>query len=76
MVETGLKATLNSKVSPEDMPPKLPPELLVFSRRLVSKRSLCSEPRILVPAKPEPNSKPLVAGMDIIAWAMRAWIYG
>ena len=75
MVETGLKATLNSKVSPEEMPPRLPPELLVLSLRLVSKRSLCSEPRIFVPAKPEPNSKPLVAGMDIMAWAIRACIY-
>ncbi len=29
--------------------------------------SLCAEPLILVPEKPEPISNPFVAGMDIIA---------
>jgi hypothetical protein len=58
--------------------------------RLVTKMSLCSEPRISLPAKPEPNSKPCTAlmlsmalpkvGMQFIknrvAKANRAVFYG
>ena len=39
-----------------------------------TKKSLCSLPFILVPSKPLPISKPLVAGIDIIAWANFAYI--
>jgi hypothetical protein len=52
MVETGLNATLNLKVYPVEIPPRLPPELLVFRYNwlfLEANRSLCSEPFILVP---------------------------
>jgi hypothetical protein len=31
MVETGLNATLKQKVYPDEIPPKLPPELFVVS---------------------------------------------
>lgn len=34
--------------------------------------SLCYEPVILVPSNPEPISKPFVAGILSIAWAIKA----
>mmetsp|Transcript_5795 Transcript_5795/g.5743 ORF Transcript_5795/g.5743 Transcript_5795/m.5743 type:complete len:212 (-) Transcript_5795:309-944(-) len=60
--------------SPLEIPPWIPPELLVAVLNLLefpsaTNGSLWADPGILVPKKPEPNSKPLVAGNDNIAWA-------
>jgi hypothetical protein len=67
MVATGLKATLNSIGIPLLIPPWMPPEKLVRVPTLPSaflmKISLCSDPRISLPLKPEPNSKPCTALM-------------
>ena len=68
--EGGLNAILNSIGIPLDMPPKIPPELLVLVVIffLVTEYwSLFSEPGILVDSKPLPNSTPLTAGMENIA---------
>ncbi|KAH3662836.1 hypothetical protein OGATHE_004412 [Ogataea polymorpha] len=61
--------------SPLEMPPWIPPELFVAVPSLppfFTNGSLCSDPLILVPSKPEPISKPLVAGIESIAWASMA----
>src|SRR5437899_182211 len=61
--------------SPLLIPPCTPPELFVLVRIFpsrISNGSLCCEPRIRVAAKPEPISKPLVAGMLSIAFARSA----
>lgn len=55
IVDTGLKATLKSNVSPFDIPPKLPPAWFVCSFKPGPNRSLCYDPFILVPWNPEPN---------------------
>ena len=76
IVAVGLKATRITIASPLLMPPWIPPELLVAVCREPSvvgrKASLCSLPLSKVPAKPEPISKPLVAGSDITALARSA----
>eukprot|EP00967_Tisochrysis_lutea_P104361 scaffold158378_cov27-Tisochrysis_lutea.AAC.2 len=69
--------------APELIPPSVPPALLVLTvsagalgaraaPALATNGSLCVEPRITVPPKPEPISKPLVAGSDIMACANMA----
>lgn len=62
--------------SPLLIPPWIPPLLLVLVPSLPSgflmKASLCSEPAISVPLNPDPISKPLVAGMESMAWASLA----
>mmetsp|Transcript_7907 Transcript_7907/g.32097 ORF Transcript_7907/g.32097 Transcript_7907/m.32097 type:complete len:249 (+) Transcript_7907:295-1041(+) len=76
MVEVGLNATLKTMSSPLEMPPWMPPERLVRVRMLPSgssvNSSLCSMPVMDTPLKPEPISKPLVAGRLIIALASSA----
>ena len=76
IVAVGLKATRITIGSPLLIPPWMPPELLVAVCKLPSpvarKASLCSLPSSWVPAKPEPISKPLVAGKDITAFARSA----
>ena len=75
MVAVGLKATRKRMCSPLEMPPCTPPERLLVVRTLPStmrKGSLCSRPVSSVPAKPEPISKPLVAGMESMALARSA----
>lgn len=57
------------------MPPCVPPEKLELVRTLpfsVIKGSLCAEPRILLPSKPDPMSKPLQALMESMAFARSA----
>ena len=72
----GLKATRITIASPLLMPPWIPPELFVAVRSwapsLGRKASLCSLPLSSVPPKPEPISKPFVAGSDITALARSA----
>ena len=73
--------------APFEMPPWMPPELLVFVvRRWVDelefgaggtdgarmKGSLCTEPGTSHPPNPVPISNPLVAGILSIAWASMA----
>ena len=66
--------------SPFVIPPWTPPELLVSVRRCGSLESevsatngsLCNEPGTSHPPKPEPISKPFVAGMLSMAWASLA----
>mmetsp|Transcript_26747 Transcript_26747/g.85121 ORF Transcript_26747/g.85121 Transcript_26747/m.85121 type:complete len:211 (+) Transcript_26747:378-1010(+) len=80
MVDTGLTATRKTMSAPEEMPPSVPPAWLVLGRSMrsswpltaASKGSLCCEPRILLPSKPDPIAKPLVAGRLSIACARRA----
>jgi hypothetical protein len=55
IVETGLNAILKSNVSPFEIPPRLPPAWFEDNFKPGPNRSLCSEPFILVPLKPEPN---------------------
>ena len=76
IVAVGLNATRITIGSPLLMPPWMPPELLVAvcSRPSLvgTKASLCSLPLSRVPLKPDPISKPLVAGRDITALARSA----
>mmetsp|Transcript_5002 Transcript_5002/g.12958 ORF Transcript_5002/g.12958 Transcript_5002/m.12958 type:complete len:219 (+) Transcript_5002:462-1118(+) len=79
MVETALIATRNWIGVPTEMPPRVPPALLVLvvslpcpGSVLATKASLCAEPRMAVPLKPVPISKPLVAGSESIACASLA----
>ena len=77
MVAVGLKAIFISIFSPLLIPPCIPPELFdVVLNLLISsdlmKASLCSLPFKKVPEKPEPISKPFVAGKDIKAFAKSA----
>ena len=71
IVAVGLKATRKIMFSPLLIPPCPPPERFVAVRTLpsrISKESLCSEPFIAAAAKPEPISKPFVAGrLSIVA---------
>src|SRR5919199_3588049 len=62
----GLNPTLITTGIPFDSPPNIPPALLVFVTTFplrIIYTSLFSEPLILVPEKPEPNSTALTAGM-------------
>src|SRR5262245_14591219 len=62
----GLKPTLNIIGIPFDNPPRIPPALLVLVTILPSTivyKSLFSDPFLLHPLKPEPNSTALTAGI-------------
>ena len=73
MDDAGLNAILNVIGIPFEIPPKMPPELLVFVKifpPFIRYASLFSEPNLSEPAKPEPNSIPLTAGIEKIALLM------
>ena len=75
IVAVGLKAMRKKMSSPFEMPPWMPPERLLAVRTRpfsMTKGSLCSRPVSWVPAKPEPISKPLVAGIESMALARSA----
>ena len=76
IVAVGLNATRITIASPLLIPPWMPPEWFVAVWREPSvvgrKASLCSLPFIRLPLKPEPISKPFVAGSDITALARSA----
>jgi len=58
---------------PLEIPPKIPPELLVFVETFppfITYASLFSDPNFSEPAKPEPNSIPFTAGIEKIALLM------
>ena len=65
MLDVGLTATLKTNSLPLLIPPLIPPELLVlvvpFALIIIS---LLSEPFIFADSKPEPNSIPLIAGIE------------
>ena len=79
MVDVGLKLNLITISSPFEIPPWIPPLLFVevdISLFSEVKASLCCEPVISVPLKPEPNSIPLNStGMLINAFDKSALIY-
>jgi hypothetical protein len=65
----GFTATLKYSSLPLLMPPLMPPALLVLVAPCSSMiASLCTLPVILAAAKPLPNSIPLMAGMEKMAW--------
>mmetsp|Transcript_24646 Transcript_24646/g.54185 ORF Transcript_24646/g.54185 Transcript_24646/m.54185 type:complete len:255 (+) Transcript_24646:516-1280(+) len=80
--EAGLIPILITMWWPVEMPPSVPPALLVAQRRTFvppcslaqasTNRSLCSLPFIRQALNPAPISKALVAGRDIIALARSA----
>ena len=70
MDDAGLNATLNVIGIPFEIPPKIPPELLVLVKTFpffITYASLFSEPNFSEPENPEPNSIPLTAGIEKIA---------
>ena len=71
--DAGLNAILNVIGIPFEIPPKIPPELLVLVETFppfITYASLFSEPNLSEPAKPEPNSIPFTAGIEKIALLM------
>ena len=63
--EVGFTATLKIISFPFEMPPLIPPALFVAVVPFESvKGSLCCEPFMPAAANPDPNSIPLVAGME------------
>lgn len=73
--ETGFIAKRKMRSSPVEIPPRMPPALLLKNWSLpflICIWSLFSLPRLVATAKPEPTSTPLVAGIDIRALQISA----
>ncbi len=68
--DAGLNATRITIGIPVESPPRIPPALFVFVTILpflIMYRSLFSEPKLLDPLKPDPNSIQLTDGIENIA---------
>ena len=66
-----MKAALNTRGEPSDIPPRVPPEWLVFFTTFplsIQKASLLSSPMEFATLKPSPISKPFTAPIDMIAF--------
>ena len=77
MEGVGLTTTVNTTGMPLEMPPLMPPLLLVRVRKGVPgvRESLASLPRMEAKSKPAPKARPLTAGTANMCRAMRVSMF-